>query len=247
MFLLDAALSGEGRCRELAEAGRRRMKRGLVRRLAVLLVVLAAMLAVASPAWAETFTVANTDDSGPGSLRQAIADANAATGADEISFSDALAGRTVELFSVGNPGAFPGPSALVVTSPISIQGPANTEGVTIARAGGEGTPEMRLFYVAPGGDLTLKNLTLTGGVARGGDGGDGGFDYVNDDYQGGAGGGGGAAGMGGAIFNEGNLTIEGSTFTGNTARGGDGGTYILEERGGGGGGARHGRRRRRRS
>src|SRR5262245_53083579 len=38
------------------------------------------------------FTVTTTDESGPGSLRQAITDANAATGADTITFTipDAL-------------------------------------------------------------------------------------------------------------------------------------------------------------
>lgn len=39
-----------------------------------------------SPARAETFTVSSSADSGPGTLRQAILDANASPGADEISF-----------------------------------------------------------------------------------------------------------------------------------------------------------------
>ena len=37
--------------------------------------------------WAATFTVTNTSDSGAGSLRQAILDANTAPGADTITFS----------------------------------------------------------------------------------------------------------------------------------------------------------------
>ena len=40
-----------------------------------------------SPLAAATFTVTNTDDSGPGSLRQAILDAEAAAGADTIAFA----------------------------------------------------------------------------------------------------------------------------------------------------------------
>ena len=36
---------------------------------------------------AATFTVTNTDDTGPGSLRQAILDANAAPGLDTIAFN----------------------------------------------------------------------------------------------------------------------------------------------------------------
>ena len=39
------------------------------------------------PAEAATFTVTNTNDSGPGSLRQAVLDANANPGADEVVFS----------------------------------------------------------------------------------------------------------------------------------------------------------------
>ncbi len=53
------------------------------RRLAVLLSALLAPLA----ARAATFTVMNTNDSGPGSLRQAILDANSTPGADTIVFN----------------------------------------------------------------------------------------------------------------------------------------------------------------
>ncbi len=42
--------------------------------------------ALSAAAGAATFTVTNTDDSGPGSLRQAITDANATPGADTIEF-----------------------------------------------------------------------------------------------------------------------------------------------------------------
>ena len=43
-------------------------------------------MALTSAAAATTFTVTNTDDSGPGSLRQAILDANATPGFDTIGF-----------------------------------------------------------------------------------------------------------------------------------------------------------------
>src|SRR5262249_36686896 len=39
-----------------------------------------------------TFTVTNLDDSGPGSLRQAVLDANAAKGANEIDFAHRIRG-----------------------------------------------------------------------------------------------------------------------------------------------------------
>src|SRR5262249_2074656 len=81
----------------------------------------------------------------------------------------------------------------------------------------------RLFGVMAGTSLTLENLTLTGGNATGGDGGD----AVDGGLGGGAG-----AGLGGAIFNSGDLHLVSCTLTGNTARGGDRG-YSTEPRFGG--------------
>ena len=75
---------------------------------------------------------------------------------------------------------------------------------------------MCLFYVAPSGSLTLRWLTLQGGVARGAKGGG----VFSTSF---IGGGGGGAGLGGAIFNRGALTVDASTLTGNQAIGGDGG------------------------
>lgn len=51
-----------------------------------------ALLASVSSASAATFTVTNTNDSGPGSLRDAITQANAAAGADTIAFNISGAG-----------------------------------------------------------------------------------------------------------------------------------------------------------
>ena len=45
------------------------------------------LLAVAKPAAASTYTVTNTANSGAGSLRQAILDANGHSGADDIVFN----------------------------------------------------------------------------------------------------------------------------------------------------------------
>ena len=60
-------------------------------------------------------------------------------------------------------------------------------------------------YVSPGpGRLTLRDVTLADGLAKGGD------SFL----------GGGGAGMGGAIFSQGTVLIERSTLTGNVARGG---------------------------
>lgn len=196
---------------------------GSRRRLAVLTVVACvAMLALASPAWAAEFEVINTNDSGDGSLRRAITAANASPGADTITFDSSLAGATIALFTDGNRDSsnntlFPGPSALVVSSDISIRGPGGEDGVTIARS--TTASNLRLFYVSQSGDLRLNNLTLKDGLAKGGDGG---------------GGGGGAAGLGGAVFNEGELRVETSTLSGNTARGGIGNDSLAGSGGGGG-------------
>jgi hypothetical protein len=60
-----------------------------------------------------TFTVTNTNDSGPGSLRQAILDGNANPGADNINFKIAVPGvQTISLLS-------PLP---IITDPVNIDG-----------------------------------------------------------------------------------------------------------------------------
>jgi hypothetical protein len=90
---------------------------------------------------------------------------------------------------------------------------------------------MRLFNVTAAGTLTLRGLTLSNGLAQGGDGGDGAL--------GDGGGGGGGAGLGGAVFNAGTLNVVQSTLSGNTASGGDGGNGSPDgagDDGGGGGG-----------
>src|SRR5215470_13397697 len=75
----------------------------------------AAILAiVAAAAAADTFTVLNTDDTGAGSLRQAITDANALGGTNTIAF--AIPGGGVHTIAVPNTAL---PS---VTSPLVVDG-----------------------------------------------------------------------------------------------------------------------------
>src|SRR5262245_45983253 len=57
------------------------------RKLALPALLCAAALAAAASAFATTFTVTNTNDSGGGSLRQAILDANSNGGPDVIDFN----------------------------------------------------------------------------------------------------------------------------------------------------------------
>jgi hypothetical protein len=103
-----------------------------------------------------------------------------------------------------------------VTSTITISG----NGAIIQNGGAN---KFRLFYISPSGNLTLRNLTVSGGSAQGGNGGVGFF----------AGGGGG--GLGGAIYNQGVLTLSGVTLSGNTAQGGAGGVETASTIGFGGG------------
>ncbi len=178
-----------------------------------------------------TFTVTNTNDAGAGSLRQAILDANNQVGVDTITFAASLvsggdAAINLSTFDTGlDDGEF-GPTALVISSPISITGPTGNNGITVNRSGGS---NFRLFHITPAGSLTLVNLTLSGGNAQG-------FNGGNATAASGGAGGGGAAGLGGAILNQGTLVVSHSLLTGNTAKGGAGGTGGGTGGAGGGGG-----------
>jgi hypothetical protein len=162
---------------------------------------------------ANDFVVINTNNAGEGTLRQAILNAESIEGADTVSFVEALQGATISLNTFTN-GAV-GPTAFTITTDVTIEG----SGQVIAR--NSEASDFRFFHVSDDGEssgrLTLENLEIQGGTARGGNG---------------TGGGGGAAGLGGAIFNQGSLVIRNTTFVNNTAAGGNAAT----DSGGGGGG-----------
>lgn len=106
-----------------------------------------------------------------------------------------------------------------ISAPVTIVG----KGATIRRAAAAGARPFRFFYISgglsgiPAGTLTLQDLTLADGLAKGG----------NSD------GGGGGAGMGGAIFVQGTLALERVTLDGNVAQGGN--PNVLSAGGDGGG------------
>jgi hypothetical protein len=187
-----------------------------------------ALLATAVPAAARaaTFQAACSGKTGdPASLAAAIASANAATGEDVVALG---AGCVYTLTEVAN--SWYGPNGLpAISSDVTIEG----HGATITRAAS--APPFRVFfigadpenprtksYVSPGtapggGRLTLREVTIAGGLAKGG-----------DSYRGGGG-----AGMGGAIFSQGALVVERSTLTGNTAQGGSAQDSLAGRAGGG--------------
>ena len=173
----------------------------------------AALLCTASTAArAATITVTNTADSGPGTLRDALA---IAADGDVI---DLPAGAVIQLSTITDEADnFMGPTAMpMITSAITLE--ANG-----SRLEWVGTESARAFAVSPSGHLTIRNAHLKGFRSQGG--------------QGGAEGGGGGMGAGGAIYLvDGYLVVENTTCEGNSATGGDGGLFQgAGARGGGGG------------
>ena len=184
------------------------------------IVALLASAIMAVPAQAATLNVGCQDSE----LLGAITMANSQAGADTLQLA---AGCTYTLTAANN--NWYGPNGLPpISSTITIEG----NGATIQRDPSLATPKFRFFFVgadgarpatasytSPGaGNLTLRELTLSGGLAQGG-----------SAVAGGAG-----AGLGGAIFNQGRLTLDAVTLADNTARGGSIVPGSFETRGGGG-------------
>ena len=114
---------------------------------------LGALLAAASPAGAASFTVTNLNDSGAGSLRQAILDANAAATDDVIDFAPGLSG-TISL-STGS---------MAISDEVTITG-SGSANITIS---GGGTSQIFYIYDAEhvgALTVTISGLTLTNGYA----------------------------------------------------------------------------------
>ncbi|HEY6940912.1 right-handed parallel beta-helix repeat-containing protein [Dokdonella sp.] len=126
----------------------------------------ALLLLQAIPAAATTFSVTSTDDSGPGTLRQAILDANANAGADTIAF--AIPGSGVHTIS-------PTSSLPSITGPLLIDGysqpGSQPNGNTPAQGGLDGTlaielsgqnlpPTQSEAFHPLGVDLTVRGLVV---------------------------------------------------------------------------------------
>jgi len=112
------------------------------------------LCAIGISAHAAVITVTNTNDSGPGSLRQALAVVN---DGDAINFDSALNRQTITLTT----------AELLIDRSISIMGPG-PDLLTVARA--KNAALFRIFHVTPGRAVTIEGLTIQNGSGSGGGG-----------------------------------------------------------------------------
>ncbi len=165
-----------------------------------------------------TLTVLNVADSGPGSLRAAIA---AAQNGDTITFDPSLNGQSINLTS----------GELAIDKSLDIEGPGTSaypfrEALVVSSL-----LTSRIFDVLPGANVTIANLYVNGGAAdRGGIFYNAGSltlkgcyvsaGHATGDYSPASPGG---PGMGGAIYNASgaSLAVIHSGINGNSAYGGD--------------------------
>ena len=156
-----------------------------------------ALVGAAPSARAATFTVNNTGDSGDGSLRQAILDANGNGEADTINFAPGVSGTIALQHELPN-----------FSTDISINGSAG--GIIISGdSDGNGSADVPLFAVT-GGAVNISNLTLAKG--KGNDGAKGSFGQSGE------------IGWGAITMRSGTLNLSGCTLSGNVGgKGGDGG------------------------
>ncbi|MCS0500676.1 choice-of-anchor Q domain-containing protein [Protaetiibacter mangrovi] len=131
-------------------------------------------VAAAAPAQAATFEVTNLADSGAGSLRQAILDANATPGADVVTFASGLTGEialTSGTITVTDATTLDGPGASQLTvagdgtgSVFAVTSPAQVvfSGVTITGGGGAGSNSGGVYVNNGGADVTIRDTILTG-------------------------------------------------------------------------------------
>jgi hypothetical protein len=166
--------------------------------VAALLALLTGLLAVTQPGAADPYVVMNTNNSGTGSLRQAITDANNHIGADTITFAAATNGNPIVLAgAAGEDANVSGDLDILDGGDLTIQG--NGAANTIIDGGGID----RVFHIYPGGVCT-NTVTLTGVTIRNGS----------------------VTGTGGGICNAaGTTTVDGSTVSANKAGSYGGGIY----------------------
>lgn len=156
------------------------------------------------------FFVTNANDGGTGSLRQAVLDANALSGRDEINFLGTLNGQTITLTS----------GELLITDDVDIVGPGAMN-LTVS-----GNNSTRVFNVSSSVNGTIEDLTITAGFTslNGGAITNSGVLTISDSTISNSS----SNAAGGAIFNNGTLIVTSSSIWGNSAGGasGDGGALY---------------------
>src|SRR5947208_14852782 len=109
----------------------------------------ALLFAVAIPALADIIVVTNTNDTGPGSLRQALADVND--------------GDTITFAVTGVIGLTSGELSVDKNVTISGSGP---DSLAVSRTS---NTQFRIFHVMPGQTVSIQGLTISVGAVQ--------FDY----------------------------------------------------------------------
>jgi predicted outer membrane repeat protein len=166
-------------------------------------------LSLAPTTYAATFTVTNLNDSGAGSLRDAVNQANLAGGADTINFTVTGTIALIDQIVINDDLTIAGPGAgsLTITAGAdsrifysSDNNPAVTiSGVTLGPSSSPATVDGGAIYNY-GGTLTVQNSILTGNSSTG---------------------------RGGAIFSKhGTVNVSNSTLSNNTSNGSGGGVYM---------------------
>jgi hypothetical protein len=173
------------------------------------------LLLASVSAQSATLIVANTNDAGADSLRATVA---AALADDTIKFniptSDPGYNSSTGVFTVTLTSG-----EIVIGRDLAITGPS---GANIAISGNHAS---RIFNITAG-TVEISNLSLVNGLAKGADGNPVGSDEEAN----------GRPGTGGAVLNQGTVTLERCTFTGNNAVGGVGASRTVVSGGSGGAG-----------
>jgi hypothetical protein len=199
--------------------------------MAITIVSGACLIAATISIEASTFLVYNSNDSGAGSLRQAIANNHTFGGGNTIAFSNIVAG-TITLTS----------GELLISDNLTIIGPG--PGV-LAVDGNYPAKTNRVFHIGPGINVSISGLSIQNGFLPGFSKGPGIYNdhstltVSNCDFNDNTMGYPGGSGGGGGIYNDGatsgsaTLTVVACIFDGNDPGAGDGGgIYNAGESGG---------------
>ena len=185
-----------------------------------------------------TIAVTSPGDSGAGTLRAAIVQANLDATPDTIAFAPSAAGPIVLTSALPD-----------LATSMTIEG-LGLSTSTVTRSDAVETPNFRIFNVLAGADVTISGLTISGGLSDLTTGAQGGGiknagtltvtdAAINENTASGNALNGDVfnvlQGHGGGIFNSGSLTLKATTVAGNTANGNEAGFAGFNSIGEGGG------------